>query len=303
VRFCILGSSENWFVRDLQRASADHSVEVCAFDSLQAKFVPSMMRGDALTRWEVWGGQVPIHEMDALFVRTMPLGTLEQVVVRIDTLHMLQQEGVEIVNPPRTLEIAIDKWLTLYSLRNLGVRLPPTICCQQRSQAMEAFEQLGGDVVVKPIFGGEGRGIMRVTDPDIAWRVFSTLDQLRHVAYLQKYLPHFGYDLRLLAIGRKVIAVRRESHGDWRTNISRGATAVAVEATDMQVELVHRIMDRMQATVLGIDLLPAEDGSEYLLEVNAVPGWRGTAEATGVDVASEIVRETVRRIEQRKAKG
>jgi glutathione synthase/RimK-type ligase-like ATP-grasp enzyme len=71
----------------------------------------------------------------------------------------------------------------------------------------------------------------------------------------------------------------------------------------MQVQLAHRIMDRMQATVLGIDLLPAEDGSEYLLEVNAVPGWRGTAEATGVDVASEIVRETVRRIEQRKAKG
>jgi ribosomal protein S6--L-glutamate ligase len=303
VRFCILGSPENWFVRDLQRAAVDHSVEVCAFDSLRAQFVPSMMRGDASTRWEVWGDQTPLHEMDALFVRTMPLGTLEQVVVRIDTLHMLQQEGVEIVNPPRTLEIAIDKWLTLYSLRDLGVRLPPTICCQQRSHAMEAFEQLGGDVVVKPIFGGEGRGIMRVNDPDMAWRVFSTLDQLRHVAYLQKFLPHFGYDLRLLAIGRKVIAVRREAHGDWRTNISRGATAVAIEATDMQIQLAHRIMDRMQATVLGIDLLPAEDGSEYLLEVNAVPGWRGTAEATGVDVASEIVRETVRRIEQRKAKG
>jgi len=303
VRFCILGSPENWFVRDLQRAAADHSVEVCAFDSLRAQFVPSMMRGDASTRWEVWGDQTPLHEMDALFVRTMPLGTLEQVVVRIDTLHMLQQEGVEIVNPPRTLEIAIDKWLTLYSLRDLGVRLPPTICCQQRSHAMEAFEQLGGDVVVKPIFGGEGRGIMRVNDRDMAWRVFSTLDQLRHVAYLQKFLPHFGYDLRLLAIGRKVIAVRREAHGDWRTNISRGATAVAIEATDMQIQLAHRIMDRMQATVLGIDLLPAEDGSEYLLEVNAVPGWRGTAEATGVDVASEIVRETVRRIEQRKAKG
>lgn len=303
MRFCILGSPENWFVRDLQRAAVDHSVEVCAFDSLRAQFVPSMMRGDASTRWEVWGDQTPLHEMDALFVRTMPLGTLEQVVVRIDTLHMLQQEGVEIVNPPRTLEIAIDKWLTLYSLRDLGVRLPPTICCQQRSHAMEAFEQLGGDVVVKPIFGGEGRGIMRVNDPDMAWRVFSTLDQLRHVAYLQKFLPHFGYDLRLLAIGRKVIAVRREAHGDWRTNISRGATAVAIEATDMQIQLAHRIMDRMQATVLGIDLLPAEDGSEYLLEVNAVPGWRGTAEATGVDVASEIVRETVRRIEQRKAKG
>ncbi len=303
MRFCILGSPENWFVRDLQRAAADHTVQVCAFDSLQTKFIPSMMRVDTSTCWEVWGDRTPLHEMDALFVRTMPLGTLEQVVVRIDTLHMLQQEGVEIVNPPRTLEIAIDKWLTLYSLRDLGVRLPPTICCQQRSHAMEAFEQLGGDVVVKPIFGGEGRGIMRVNDPDMAWRVFSTLDQLRHVAYLQKFLPHFGYDLRLLAIGRKVIAVRREAHGDWRTNISRGATAVAIEATDMQIQLAHRIMDRMQATVLGIDLLPAEDGSEYLLEVNAVPGWRGTAEATGVDVASEIVRETVRRIEQRKAKG
>jgi len=120
VRFCILGSPENWFVRDLQRAAADHSVEVCAFDSLRAQFVPSMMRGDASTRWEVWGDQTPLHEMDALFVRTMPLGTLEQVVVRIDTLHMLQQEGVEIVNPPRTLEIAIEPSAFLARKYRLG---------------------------------------------------------------------------------------------------------------------------------------------------------------------------------------
>ena len=120
------------------------------------------------------------------------------------------------------------------------------------------------------------------------------------MAYVQEFVPHFGYDLRLLAIGNNVVAVRRESSGDWRTNVSRGATAVPVEPTDQQLELVQQIMRRMQATTLGIDLLPARNGRDYLLEVNAVPGWKGTAAATGVDVGTMMIAEAVAQVEARK---
>lgn len=290
MKFCILGSPENWYVRDLIRAAHEHSIEVRSFENISANC-------DRNGRWHVKADDCVLSECDAVFVRTMPLGSLEQMVVRIDMLHMLQQFGVQIVNSPRTLEIAIDKWLTLYHLREMGVAIPATECSQRREHSMEAFERLGRDVVVKPIFGGEGRGIMRVHDPDLAWRVFSTLDQLRQVAYIQEFVPHFGYDVRLLAVGDRIAAVRRESHDDWRTNVSRGATAIPIEPNEEQVGLVKRIMQRMQATTLGIDLLPAHNGQSYLLEVNAVPGWKGTAQATGVDVAAWMIEAAVRQVE------
>lgn len=295
MKFCILGSPENWYVRDLVRAaqvhsSERHSIEVRSFEDIEG-------RCDSRGNWSVWADGLALHEFDALFVRTMPLGSLEQMVVRVDMLHVLQQCGVTIVNPPRTLEIAIDKWLTLHHLRELGVPLPATECCQRRQQSMEAFERLGRDVVVKPIFGGEGRGIMRVQDPDLAWRVFSTLEQLRQVAYIQEFVPHFGYDVRLLAVGANITAVRRESTDDWRTNVSRGAVAVPIDPSAEQVQLVCNVMQRMQATTLGIDLLPARNGKSYLLEVNAVPGWKGTATATGVDVAAWMIQAAIEQVE------
>ena len=302
MKFCILGSPENWYVRDLMRAAKGHSVEVRSFEDIAARYdsggrFDSARECDSPRQWQVMADGCALHECDAVFVRTMPLGSLEQMVVRIDMLHLLQQCGVAVINPPRTLEIAIDKWLTLHHLRKLGVPLPATECCQRRQQSMEAFERLGRDVVVKPIFGGEGRGIMRVQDPDLAWRVFSTLEQLRHVAYIQEFVPHFGYDVRLLAVGCNITAVRRESKEDWRTNVSRGATAVPIEPTAAQVQLVQEIMHRMQATTLGIDLLPGCNGKDYLLEVNAVPGWKGTATATGVDVADWMIKAAIERVE------
>ncbi|MCA9134501.1 MAG: hypothetical protein KDA45_15130, partial [Planctomycetales bacterium] len=111
-----------------------------------------------------------LRGLDALLVRSMPIGSLEQVIFRMDCLQTWQSRGLRIVNPPRSLEIAIDKWLCLQRLSEAEIAVPPTICCQTRSAAMEALQALGGDVLVKPLFGGEGRGILRVNDKDLAWR-------------------------------------------------------------------------------------------------------------------------------------
>jgi len=296
VKFCILGSPENWYVRDLMRAAQGHSIDVCSFEDVEGFY-------QRQAGWKVLANGCALNDCDAIFVRTMPLGSLEQMVIRLDMLHVLQQQGVISINPPRTLEIAIDKWLTLHRLRRAGLDIPATAVCQRRQQAMEAFERLGGDVVVKPIFGGEGRGIMRVQDADLAWRVFSALEQLRQVAYLQEFVQHFGYDLRLLAVGSKIAAVRRESKEDWRTNVSRGAVAVPIEPTAEQVQTVQRVMQQMQATTLGIDLLPACNGKTYLLEVNAVPGWKGTASATGIDVAGWMIEAAIEQVEKSRGPG
>jgi ribosomal protein S6--L-glutamate ligase len=222
---------------------------------------------------------------DVLLVRTMPMGSLEQVIFRMNALHIGQAAGLRVINSPRCLEIAIDKWLTLDIACRAGLLIPRTICCQTRESGLQAWEQLGGDAVVKPIFGGEGRGIVRVSDRDMAWRVFSTLEQIQAVAYVQEYLESDGYDLRLLVLGEEVLCVRRENASDWRTNVGRGGHAMPHEPSFEQVDMAYKIARTVGGWMIGVDLLTTRDGRDVLLEVNAVPGWRATAAALEVDVA------------------
>jgi tetrahydromethanopterin:alpha-L-glutamate ligase len=229
---------------------------------------------------------------DGILVRTMPLGTLEQVIFRMNALHVAQELGVRVVNSPRTLEIAIDKWLTLDFMRRAGLDIPRTIVCQSREDALEAFESLGRDVVVKPLFGGEGRGIMRIDNTDLAWRVFSTLEQIGAVLYIQEFLPHHGYDLRLLLVGNQMYSVARHApSGDWRTNLSRGGAAIPYKATESQINLAKEASAAIGGTIVGVDILPTKDGRDVLLEVNAVPGWRGTSKALNIDIACAVLEE------------
>src|SRR5205807_4545231 len=125
-----------------------------------------------------------------VLVRTMPPGWLEQVVFRMDLLHSLQNARVRILNPPRACEICIDKYLATALLAADGLRVPATIVCQTAEAALAAFETLGRDVVVKPVFGSEGRGMLRVSDPELAWRTFRTLERTQSLIYLQEFIRH-----------------------------------------------------------------------------------------------------------------
>src|SRR5205807_5360856 len=131
-------------------------------------------------------------EFEAVLVRTMPPGSLEQVVFRMDLLHSLEAKGISVLNPARSVEICVDKYLATARLEAAGIRVPPTIVCQHADAALEAFRVLGGDVVLKPLFGSEGRGMVRVSDPEMAWRTLRTLERTQCVLYLQQFIPHPG---------------------------------------------------------------------------------------------------------------
>jgi ribosomal protein S6--L-glutamate ligase len=196
---------------------------------------------------------------------------------------------VLVLNPPKAVEIAVDKYLALAKIASAGLLAPQTVACQTVDQAMRAFELLGGDVVVKPLFGAEGRGIARINDEALAQRAFMMLAQLDAVLYVQKFIPHEGFDIRVLLIGEKALVVRRRHDSDWRTNVSRGAVAEQIEPRPQWIELARHAAAAVGAPVAGVDLLPARDGNIYVLEVNAVPGWKALAKATGVDVARLVV--------------
>ena len=90
--------------------------------------------------------------------------------------------------------------------------------------------------------------------------------------------------------GRVLAAIeRRAAQGDWRSNVARGATATTFDAPSEWQEMAVRAAAAIQADYAGVDLLQAQDGRVYVLEVNGIPGWEGLQTATGVDVAGAIV--------------
>jgi ribosomal protein S6--L-glutamate ligase len=281
MRIAVLSNGTGWHVRDLERAAArlGHDAVPMDFRRVQAG-LPAV--ADSLAGF------------GAVIVRTMPPGSLEQVVFRMDALHRFEARGGRVLNPPRALEVCIDKYLASARLAAAGLPVPPTVVCQDADAALEAFHRLGRDVVVKPLFGSEGRGMVRVSDEEMAWRTFRTLERLQAVLYLQQFVAHPGWDLRVFVIGDRVLAaMRRHARDDWRTNVAQGGRGEAVALTPDEERLTLEAARAVGAPVAGVDLLPRPGGGYFVLEVNAVPGWRALAPATGVDAASEIIRFVV----------
>ncbi|HJZ55450.1 MAG TPA: RimK family alpha-L-glutamate ligase [Gemmataceae bacterium] len=298
MRIAILSGGTGWHVQDLIRAAGElgHIAEAVDFRRVAAGVetdsLPPLPRSAALR--SRWSGQVPLAGFDAAIVRTMPAGSLEQVVFRMDLLHAAVANGVLVLNPPRAVECCVDKYLTNVRLARAGLPTPPTHVSQRADDALAAFEQLGGDVVLKPVFGSEGRGMVRLSDPETAWRTFHVLERTAQVIYQQQFVRHPGSDLRAFVIGGKVIAaMRRSSRDDWRTNVALGGTAEKAELTREQSALAIRAAEAVGCPVAGVDLLPGPGGELFVIEVNAVPGWRALAPVSGMDLAAQIVRYLV----------
>jgi RimK family alpha-L-glutamate ligase len=224
-----------------------------------------------------------VEGCDAVIVRGIPRGSLEQVIFRVDALHALVERGATVVNGPRAIERTIDKFLASALLARAGVPTPRTIACERPEDALEAFEELGGDVIVKPLFGSMGAGMTRVDDADVAYRVFHALALERAVYYLQETLPG-DRDLRAFVVGGRVLAAVERVGPGWRKNVARGAQARATELSAEQKRLCLEAAEVVGADYAGVDLI-----GDYVLELNGIPGWHGLQEATGADVAAALV--------------
>lgn len=284
-RFVALVSGLGWHVQDLIRAAERVGValEPVPFPTIAGRVGGSPPRLEA--------GGVDLMGTDGVLVRMMPPGTLEQVVFRMDTLHRLVAAGVPVLNPPAAVEAAVDKYLALARVEADGLPVPPTWVGESAEGALAAFRDLGSDVVVKPLFGSEGRGLVRISDVELARRAFHALERLGAVLYVQKHIPHPGHDLRAFVLGGRVLgAIRRTAApGEWRTNVALGGTAEAVPLGAEARRLALRATRAIGAEMAGVDLLPDRDGRLVVLEVNAVPGWRALAAASGIDVAAEVL--------------
>jgi RimK family alpha-L-glutamate ligase len=291
MRIAIIAAGLGWHVRDLCRAASrlDLEARVLDFRTLSARLPAGGDRGLLASEG------LELEDMGRLIVRTLPAGTLEQVVFRMDALHVLEARGVPVLNPPRALEAAIDKYLALARLEAAGLPVPATAACERAAEALAAFEELGGDVVVKPLFGAEGRGLARIERLEEARRRFAEMEAAGAVIYQQRFIDHPGWDLRILTLGREPAGcMRRIAAEGWITNIARGGRPEAAECPARAAELALAAAAAIGAEVAGVDLIPDREGRLWLVEINAVPGWRALQAVSGRDFAVDVLRHALR---------
>jgi len=229
-----------------------------------------------------------LEDLDALIIRPIGRGSLEELVFRMDMLYKLERLGFFMVNPPTAIEHCVDKYDILAVLEDAGVPVPRTAATESVAEALKAFKELGGDVVVKPIFGSRGMGATRLVDADIADTVFKAITFHHGVIYIQEFVPHGTSDIRAFVVNDRVIAAMRRVADGWKTNYSRGArptpTALSREFEDLAVKATKAV----GAKVAGVDILEGPEGPK-IVDVNSQPGWKGLQVVTKVNIAEEIV--------------
>ena len=286
MQFVVLAARTGWHTHELERAAAErhHQLTVLPYEGLVARIGPAPGLRSRNTE---------LDSVDVVLARIIPSGSLEQIIFRVDALHRLEDRGTRVVNSPRAIERTVDKFWTSTLLDQCGIPTPETVVCDDPEEAVAAYRTLG-DVIVKPLFGSMGLGMVRVGDEEMAFRVFRTIEQIRGVYYIQRTVDHDGTDIRAFVLGGRVIAAIERRAAGWRTNLARGGAARTLSLSEQLSALAVRAAAAVGADYAGVDLVTGRDGTTYVLEVNGIPGWRGLQEATGLDIAGRLVDHLAR---------
>jgi RimK family alpha-L-glutamate ligase len=216
-------------------------------------------------------------------------GTFEAVTLRLGVLHALSALGVTVWNDARAIERCVDKSMTSFLLSRAGIATPATWALESHEQARAIVERetADGPLVLKPLFGSQGRGLMLIRKPQDLPPIEQTAGR---VVYLQRFIGaerRDGYhDFRLLVVQGRVIAAMRRHSSHWITNIKRGARPVRVAVNDEMKTLALRATAAVGANFVGVDIVYGADERPVVLEVNSMPAWSGLQKVTPVSIAS-----------------
>ena len=187
---------------------------------------------------------------------------------------------------------ARDKLRSHQLLAAQGIGLPATVFGDNPDDTADLLSMLGPPPhVIKLNEGTQGAGVMLTEKLSASKGVIEALRGLYANFLVQEFVAEAkGADLRCFVVGDRVVAAmkRQAPKGDFRSNLHRGGTAKGVRASAAEQEVAVRAAQVLGLGVAGVDLIRSARGP-LVLEVNASPGLEGIEEASGVDVAVEIV--------------
>jgi RimK family alpha-L-glutamate ligase len=303
VRVAILTDETGWHTRQLQTALRHRGAVGRCVDLADCRI-------DTTAAWHGlsipgYGRELP----DAAIVRGIAGGTFEQVTKRLGVLHALRELSVPVYNDARAIERSVDKAMTSLLLHTAGIPTPPTWATESAAQAQRIAIREGAAghaLVLKPLFGSQGRGLQLVGEVDGVHHALPQLDQgYGSMAYLQRFVRPVsepGFDWRVLVVGGRAVTAMRRVSRHWIHNVAQGARCVPQPLTAPLALLAERATAALDLDYAGIDIVPVRsevgDTDEpvmQVIEVNGVAAWHGLQRVTGFNIATALVDDLLDR--------
>ncbi len=207
-------------------------------------------------------------------------------------LRILNTWGLRTVNTYHVADVCGNKFLTTTALIENEVPSPRTLIAFTPESALQAIEELGYPVVLKPAVGSWGRLLSKINDRDAAEAILEhkeVLGSYHHsIYYIQEYVKKPGRDIRTFVVGDQTIAAIYRTSPHWITNTARGGQALNCPITPEINDISVRAAKAVGGGVVAIDLLEGPDGL-LVNEVNYTMEFRNSIETTGVDIPGAIV--------------
>lgn len=293
-RIPVFTDDPGWHGKRLQEAFADRGL-AAVFVSLKDCYL-DLLPGRT-------GVVIPGFEdclPPGVFVRGVPGGSLQQVIVRLDILHALKMMDVTVYNDGRAIERTVDKAMTSLLLHLNNVPTPPTWVCESRHHAESIIRRetmAGRALVIKPLFGSQGQGVSLLQhDSPLPVPMQEHVDGLY---YLQSYVDSgegAWHDYRVFIVNGNAVAAMARHGASWVNNVAQGGRCEAIPAQGEIAELAIAAAKAVDIDYCGVDIIRDRKGRLYVLEVNSIPAWKGLQAVSELDIAQTLVDDFLSRL-------
>ncbi len=270
--------------------------------SLAARNFDTLFVSLADGRLEVLPGTPPVRFPgfetalpDGVFVRGICGGSLEQLILRLDHLHVLETYRIKVYNPTRAIELSVDKGIASVLLARAGLPTPPTWVTADLQEALNIAAgefSRGHGIVSKPLFGSQGEGVLLHRQLDS----IRALQPAGGVYYLQRFVgSQPPRDYRVFVIAGRAVAAMCRYGADWRTNVAQGGRCERAVLDKALSSMAEKSAQTLLLDYAGVDIICDSQSRLWVLEVNGIPAWKGLQGVCDVDVTGLLVDDFLRR--------
>ena len=215
----------------------------------------------------------------------------------LDLVSILERANATLVNPRTTINICADKYRTALRLADYGLTQPQTKLISDPEKSNDQVDESGikFPLIMKTLRGSKGVGVLFVDSP----KGLDSIVQLIHKQdedadlLIQEYIKT-EYDVRVHVLGGKVLAAMKRPviEGDFRSNVSQGSVPKKITLTELEIEESLKAAKAVGGYWTAVDFIPSKDRVKkppFFLEVNSSPGTEGIEDATGMNIAKEVI--------------
>ena len=216
----------------------------------------------------------------------------------MDFVSILERANATLVNPRTTINICADKYRTALRLADYGLTQPKTKLINDPEKSNEQVEEaeIKFPLIMKTLRGSKGVGVLFVDSP----KGLDSIVQLIHKQdedadlLIQEYIKT-EYDVRAHILGGKFLAAMKRPviEGDFRSNVSQGSKPQNIKLTELEIEECLKASKAVGGYWTAVDFIPSKNREKeppFFLEVNSSPGTEGIEDATGMNIAKDVIK-------------